>query len=371
MKSILTACLGMALLVSPGFTKASTGSDGDTVVIELNNRSKILIYTADRVALKDLEQYDLNKMVQDLNDALGSKKIEKIELQDKNGKKYLKDTTIVFGDGNVKSKIKIGNMELLVDADDWDELEDEFNEDIPVRKYDYQERSIDRTRHYFNIDFGLNNWIEDGEFPDAEGQPYTVKPWGSWYFGLNSVNRTWISGPLFLDWGLGVSWYNWKMEEPATVIEKGEENIEFNTDAWPATANIEHIKSRLTAPYVNVQFVPILDFAKGRRRVKNLERGSVNFRTYKKQGIRIGMGGYAGYRIGGNTKLVYREDGKKQKDKNKGNYYLENFRYGLRAQIGYKGLDLFAMYDLNNVFAGDRGPEGSNGLNAITFGITL
>ena len=110
---------------------------------------------------------------------------------------------------------------------------------------------------------------------------------------------------------------------------------------------------------------------KERKKVKNLERGSVSFRTYKKQGIRFGVGGYAGYRIGGNTKFVYREDGKKQKDKEKGNYYLENFRYGVRAQVGYKGLDLFAMYDLNNVFAGDRGPAGSNGMNAITVGITL
>ena len=61
----------------------------------------------------------------------------------------------------------------------------------------------------------------------------------------------------------------------------------------------------------------------------------------------------------------------KSKRTKKGNYYLENFRYGVRAQVGYKGLDLFAMYDLNNVFAGDRGPAGSNGMNAITVGITL
>ncbi|MEQ8472711.1 MAG: hypothetical protein RIC35_16085 [Marinoscillum sp.] len=371
MKTIITACIALAMLMSPGLVQANDGSEGDTVVIELNNKSKILIYTADRVALKDLEQYDLNKMVQDLNDALGSKKIEKIELEDKNGKKYLKDTTIVLGEGNAKTKIKIGNMELLVDAEDWDELEDEFDEDMPVRKYDYEERSIDRTRHYFNVDIGLNNWMEGSSFPDAENQPYTVRPWGSWYFGLNSVNRTWVSGPLFLDWGLGVGWYNWKMQDANIVAEKGPQNIEF-IDATVANPNVTGIKSRLTAPYVNVQFVPMFDFAKGRRRVKNLERGSVSFRTYKKQGIRFGVGGYAGYRIGGNTKFVYRdENDKKQKDKTQGNYYLENFRYGVRAQIGYKGLDLFATYDLNNVFAGDKGPAGSDGLNAITFGITL
>ena len=155
MKAIVTTLLAIALFAAPKATQAS-GNEGDTVVIELNNKSKIVIYTADKEALKDMEQYDINKMIQDLNSALGSKKIEKVELQDKDGNKYMKDTTLVFGDGEAKSRIKIGNLELLVDADDWDELEDEFDDDdIPVRRYDYEENKIDRTRHFFNVHFPL------------------------------------------------------------------------------------------------------------------------------------------------------------------------------------------------------------------------
>lgn len=368
MKAITTTLLAIAMFALPKTTQAS-GTEGDTVIIELSNKSKILIYTEDKEALKDLQQYDINRMIADLNKALESKKIEKVELQDENGKKYMKDTTLIIGDGEVKTRIKIGNLELMVDADDWDEVEDEFDDDLPVRRYNYEEKSIDRTSHYFNVDIGMNNWLDDGEFPDAEN--YTVKPWGSWYVALNSVNRTWLSGPLFMEWGFGFSWYNWKMEDPSIRPIKGDNNIEFNDYVVPAGTDFSAIKSRFTAPYVNVSLVPMLDFAKGKRKVKNLERGSVSFKTYKKQGIRFGVGGYAGYRIGGNTKFVYRENGKKQKDKDKGNYYLENFRYGIRAQVGYKGLDLFAMYDLNNVFADDRGPVGSNGMNAITVGITL
>lgn len=366
MNKLIMVLTALVLFTYPLMGKATTDG-GDTVVIELNNKSKILVYTEDRVALKDLEQYDLNKMIKDLNTALRSSKIEKIELEDQNGKKYLKDTTIIFGEGkSAKTKIKIGNMELFVDADEWDDLEDEWDEDLPVKKYQYQEESTDRTRHYFNVDFGLNNWMNGGQFPDETDQQFAVKPWGSWYFALNSVNRTWISGPLFLDWGMGVSWYNWKMQDAATVIEKGTTGIEFN----PAPVTHNSIKSKLTVPYLNVTMVPMLDFAKGRRKVKNLERGSVSFRTYKKQGIRMGVGGYAGYRLGGQTKYVYRENSNREKDKNSGNFYLTNLRYGVRAQVGYKGLDLFAMYDLNEVFAPSKGPGGTV-LNAITFGITL
>jgi hypothetical protein len=365
-KALSTFVMLVAVLCASATTLPDTA--GDTVVIELNNRSKITIYTADRVALKDIEQYDLNKMIKDLNSALKSKKIEKIELEDENGKKYLRDTTIILGAGSsAKTKIEVGNMELLVDADDWDDLEDEFDNDLPVKRYHYEEDAIDRTRHFFNIDIGLTNWMENGSFPDENNQDYAVKPWGSWYIALNSVNRTWLTGPLFLDWGMGISWHNWKMQNPDQIIIKGDDNIELTE----APVIYSSIKSKLTAPYINVNMVPMLDFAKGRRRVKNLERGSVSFRTYKKQGVRFGVGGFAGYRIGGHTKYVYEEEGKKQKDKDKGNFYLSNFRYGIRAQIGYKGLDLFAQYDLNSVFAEGRGPAGSPGLNAISFGITL
>lgn len=367
MKYFFTALMIATLVVRPESSMAKDG-ESDTVIIELNNKSKILIYTDDRASLEDLQQYDINKMLKDINLALESKKIQRVEMADKDGKKYLKDTTVILGDGaSAKSKIRIGNMELLVDADEWEDVEDEWNEDIPVKKYQYEEEAIDRTRHYFNIDFGINNWLDNGKFPDADGQPYSVKPWGSWYIALNSVNRTWLSGPLFLEWGGGVSWYNWKMQNTDVMISKGTERIEF-TDQTIYNGK----KSKLTAPYINLSVVPVVDFAKGRRQVKNLERGSVKFRTYKKQGIRFGLGGYVGYRLGGHTKFVYDdEDGKKQKDKDRDNFYLTNVRYGIRGQIGYKGLDLFVMYDLNNVFANDRGPEGSNGLNAITFGITL
>lgn len=359
---ILTAFALSGLVHTAG---ANNGS-GDTVIIELNSKSKILIYTTDRAELEKLRQYDLNKMVRDLNAALGSKKIQKIELEDEKGNRYLKDTTIIIGDGGAKTRVKIGNMELLLDTDDWEEFEDEWNEDLPVKRYSYEKKAEDRTDHYFNVDIGLNNWMEGATFPDAS-QPYTVKPWGSWYFGLNSVNRTWIAGPLFLDWGAGVSWFNWKMENPDIIIEKGDDQVLFN----PAPAEVIGIKSKISAPYLNVTMVPILDFAKGTRKVNNLERGSLRFRTYKKQGLRIGIGGYAGYRLGGSTKFVYKEEGNRETNKDRGNFYLSSFRYGVRAQVGFKGLDLFATYDLNEVFSDGRGPAGSEGLNAISFGITL
>ncbi len=351
------------LLLIPGIAVANENSS-DTVVIELTSKSKIVIQTEDREELKMLEKYDLNKMIKDLNAALGSKKVEILELEDSTGQKYLKDTTIIVGTKPLLTSIKIGQMELLIDAEDWDDLEEEFDdEDIEIKKYSFEEESIKRTKNSFNIDLGLTNWMENGTFPDATGQSYAVKPWASWFVGLNSVNKTWIGGPLFVEWGGGISWANWKMLDTDILISKDSQSVNFT----PVDPALNTIKSKLSATYLNINLVPMLDFAQGRRKVNNFERGSVTFRKYNKQGIRVGLGGYLGYRIGNHAKFVYKEEGGREKDKEYGNFFLENFRYGIRAQVGYKGVDFFATYDLNNVFAPGRGPE----LNAIAFGITL
>ena len=361
MKKVFVTLLGIALALA-GFAEPA-----DTVVIELSNKSKISIYTQSRVDLKDLESYDLNKMIKDLNLALSSGKVERIEFQDENGRRYQKDTTIILGESNRKSSIKIGNVEILVDADDWDYDSDDDDNDWyerQKRRHSRDDRGNKRTDDHFNLDIGLNNWVENGEFPDATDAPYSLRPWGSWYFGLSSVNTTWISGPLHLDWGFGASWYNFSLQNTDQMFEKGASSVELNPT--PATYKTE--KSRLSVPFLNVSMVPMLDFSKGKKRVKDFDNGNITFRTYHREGIRIGAGGYVGYRVGGNTKLKYVEDGNDQKDRQSGNYYLENIRYGIRGQFGFKGLDLFVQYDLNEVFTSGPTP---NGLNAISFGITL
>ncbi|MFT5641476.1 MAG: hypothetical protein ACI9A7_001580 [Cyclobacteriaceae bacterium] len=366
MKKTITIMLCLLVLIG---AKASSGAD--TVVIELSNKSKILIYTENKEELQKLQQYDINEMIKDLNNAIASDKVKNIELQDASGNRYTKDTTIIVGDGDAKTSIRIGNMELLVDADEWDDIDDEFedafDDDEPFRKYSYESRNIDRTKTEFNIDVGLQNWVEGGTFPDADDQSYTLKPFGSWTVGFNFNNKTWVGGPLYLNWALGASWHNFNLQDTDHIIAKGADRIEFV--ASDPTHNTK--KSRLTVPYANVTIVPMLDFSRGRKKVKGYEKGGVTFRTYKRQGIRIGLGGYAGYRLGGESKYVYSVDGNKEKDKDSGNFYLSNMRYGIRGQFGFKGLDIFMNYDLNDVFAEGRGPAGSGGLQAISFGIIL
>lgn len=217
------------------------------------------------------------------------------------------------------------------------------------------------THNYFDIDLGINNFLEDGQSPDENNAAYAVKPWGSWYVALKSVNETHVGGPFNLQWGVDVSWYNFKFQNEALRLSEDPDQIVFSEE----TGDFSPIKSKLTAAYVNVSLVPMLKF--GEHRQRSHHRDWIDLDWHSTEGFRIGAGGYAGYKIASYAKYVTEVDGDKEKDRDKDGFYLNNFRYGVRLQMGFRDVDLFVNYDLNELFAENRGPQ----LNAFSFGVVL
>ena len=374
----------------------------DTVIIEFEDETQIIIYAETRAQLKQLNDYNINRIVSDLNNAVGGKELpDYYHIKNNSGNRYLKDSTLIYESGK-DFKIRMGNVTLEIDGlkedqsleDKWYELADEFSnwhfesgqeysydniegfrrnyyKKMPwisdFKRYSYEEDQYKKTIHNFNIAMGLNNWLDKGgSLNGLADDRYSVKPWGSWYFGLSSVNKTHLKNILFLEWGTDLVWYNWKLEDPSYQVTKATTQVNF---AQPANINdIEAIKSKLVACYLNVSLVPLIDFAQGTRKVIVNEAGSFKWNRSKKIGFRIGVGGYLGYRMYGRSKYVHKEDNKlRNKEKDNGNFYLSNVRYGLRGRVGWRGMDLFVNYDLNQVFTSGNGPE----LNAFSFGIIL
>jgi hypothetical protein len=81
----------------------------------------------------------------------------------------------------------------------------------------------------------------------------------------------------------------------------------------------------------------------------------------------LAAGGFVGYRIKSWTKLKYTTDGNTVKDKEDGSYNMEDFLYGVQGTIGYGGLELFAKYNMNNLFKNNAGPE----TQVVSFGLRL
>lgn len=194
------------------------------------------------------------------------------------------------------------------------------------------------------ISLGLNRLNDNSNqvgYPEAA---YDLRTWGSRYVSLgfmtyNALSRS-PKAALQLRYGLEFSWYNF-MFEGNNVAVKGNDRLSFPESA------VALDKSKLTASYLNVPLGLQVKFREG---------------FFK----HIGVGGYAGLRLGSHTKTKLEDGGKK--DHQKGNFYLNDFRYGLTADLGIRKLgNFFVNYDLNNTFRTGKGPE----VTALSFGIRL
>ena len=131
-------------------------------------------------------------------------------------------------------------------------------------------------------------------------------------------------------------WYNF-MFEGSNVIQKGPDAVSF------PESPVSLKKSKLTAAYLNVPLMPMVAF----------RRGAVSH---------IGVGAYASYRVDSYRKT---RDLNKNRSREHSNFYLNDFRYGLQAEIGFRNsLDFFVQCDLNNLYQAGRGPE----VQVVSFG---
>lgn len=185
-------------------------------------------------------------------------------------------------------------------------------------------------------DLGINLWNPSDRTP-------AVKPWGSWNVEVKYLSQYKATKNFHLNTSLGVNWFNYKFEDRDQIAIRTPNGIE-----WEEFTEGVGTKSKISASYANLTFVPTLVSNNGK--------------------IRFGVGAYGGLRLGGRGKFVYEDaDGNSKKQFDKANMFAENFRYGLRTEIGIGDVNLFLTYDLNDFFIAGKGPE----VQAISFGVSF
>lgn len=212
---------------------------------------------------------------------------------------------------------------------EFNEVEKDEGETVSLKKYP-------KSRGGLTFDIGINQWIETEPAP-------AVKPWGSWNPAINAFHTYQATKNFALKSTLGVSWYNFKFENRNLQALRNADGVYF--EEHPSQTGI---RSKISASYLNLTLVPTI-------------RTSDN-------NFRFGIGGYGGMRLGGRGKFVYRDtNGNRAKEFQMGNMYANDFRYGLRSEIGIGEVDLYINYDLNEFFQSNKGPK----VNALSFGIIL
>jgi hypothetical protein len=322
------------MLLSLAAWTVSAQEKTDTVVVPLAKTSKVIFIVQDRQDLETLKHYNFQGMFTDIisrlekNDttALDTTRSEPVAAEETKEEDWSAHRTDGSNDDD--------------DDDEWQNITSKHNR-------------FGRTWQSFNFDLGTNNYLADGKFPDNDNALYAVRPWGSWYLAASSIQRTRIGKNFFMEWGLGLSWYNFKFQNDNTMLVKNDDGVEFISDL----REVDHIKSKLTVSYINASLVPVLDFGDHSRKPRMWD-------GYRSE-FRIGLGPYIGYRIASRSKMVFKEDGDREKEKNRDSFYLSNVRYGARLQLGFRSTDLFFNYDLNDLFVSGKGPA----LNAFSFGV--
>ncbi|MBX2964084.1 MAG: outer membrane beta-barrel protein [Cyclobacteriaceae bacterium] len=86
--------------------------------------------------------------------------------------------------------------------------------------------------------------------------------------------------------------------------------------------------------------------------------------------LKVSVGLKGGFVYDSFTKIKYRENSETKKIKDKQDWNLNQFRYGVTFRVGIGNFNAFAYYNLSPIFQVDGAPKGTE-LNTFTTGISL
>lgn len=193
-----------------------------------------------------------------------------------------------------------------------------------------------RTR-WILMDLGSDGLKTDADYQIEGIDPFETNAWKSTNVNLHLFQQriNLINHAVNLKWGLTFQFHKYWFDNPV-VLQKDAPVATF--DYLP---EVNFKKNRLSATYLTM---PIM----------------FNFETKprrKSRSFHINVGAYGGPRLGANFKT--RIDGNKNKVKD--DYNLSKWRYGLRTEIGFGGINLYGTLALNELFQ-----EGKNNGYKVT-----
>jgi hypothetical protein len=335
MKKLFTLCILTA------FTVGLSGQELDSLKIIMDKKDapvKIEIQDDDPVT---------NMIVDDEGDEV------RIKLMDKELVKVIEDgdtTYVKVGDKGIiqvtdqpdSTTIRVGDKEIRIF---------EKNDDTEVRFEDVDDDEISNPKfrgHWAGFEWGINNFLDDDLTISREGddQFMDLNTGRSWVINLNFAQYSIGFGTSHFGavTGLGLEFNNYFFDRKNSVIELDDQLVE---DTLSASVS----KSKLTNSFLRIPLILEVQFPK----------------TIRAKRIHISAGIVAGLKLGSHTKVVYKDDGRKEKDKNKDDFNINPFRYGLTARVGYGNLSVFSDYYFTPMFVEDKGPA----LHPFSLGLAL
>lgn len=157
---------------------------------------------------------------------------------------------------------------------------------------------------------------------------------------------------LMFTTGIGLTLNNYRFSSDKTLLSDTNRTV-AGYDYDKNNERINYKKNKLAVNYVTIPL--LIQF---------------NSRLEFKKSIHVATGLLFSYKYNSHLKLVYTEDGNKEKSKRHDEFNIEPFRFDATFRIGYQSYTLYASYALNTLFKENRGPSlhpFQVGINILNF----
>ena len=241
------------------------------------------------------------------------------------------------------TRIRVGDKEIsIVERDD----------DTDIRMYRVDENDRIRPRkfrgHWTGFEWGLNNFFDDANSISREGDAafMDLNTGRSWAINLNFAQYSLGFGTSHAGMltGLGLEYNNYFFDGDNSIAEV-DDYVVMDTLYGDVS------KSKLTTSYLRFPLLFEVQFPN----------------TVRAKRVYISAGLIAGIKLGSHTKVVYQDEGGENKDKEKDDFNISPFRYGMTFRIGFGFVNIYGDYYFTPMFVDGKGPD----LHPVNIGLSL
>jgi len=202
-------------------------------------------------------------------------------------------------------------------------------------------------KHWQGIEFGVNGLMDYRNTLDAPlGANFLELDYAkSYQFGLNLLEKDFHIYKNYINivTGFGFNFNHYAFEN----------NVSIKADTsyiWASADTMKYRKNKLNVSYIRIPLMIEINTS------KNPDK---NFH--------IAAGAEVAYRIHSVTKQRFDVDDKHYRVKQRDDFNLEPFTYGLCARVGYNNVTVYANYSLTRLFKKNAGPQ----VYPVSVGITI
>jgi hypothetical protein len=280
-----------------------------------------------------------------------------------------RDTTVIKRNGKKIQVIILDEEEMEDDMEemekDMEEMEEEMEEMEDEFDFEWDDDDEDdeletvKTR-WGMLDIGFSTYLYNGDKKLIEHDGDMINPmkqqlWPSFNVNLQIFRQkvSLINNYVNLMYGFGFNYHQYEFDNNVLIQEETRQ-VMFDVDPVDRRGRpISLDKNRLRTWYITI---PVM----------------LNFETNPKdsdKSFRLSAGGFGGLRISGNLKTEYDISSTETETIKKDDFNLNQFRYGLRGEIGYGWINLYGSYALNGMF--DEDGDGGYDVAPLNVGIQV